>query len=195
MGQILRSYRSREHPGTAKKAEAHLGGSGLNLLINNARVMPESTLESATAADMLAMYKINVVGPMFTGQAFLPLLKKAEQKSTQTGLSCSKAAIINVSTIGGSIGNTPRLATFPVISYRCTKAALNMLTRCQSVTHKEDWILCIALHPGWVKTELGTAKAELTVEDSVQGILKVLSTLSEKHHGIIVDWTERTVPW
>nr|XP_023969811.1 C-factor-like [Chrysemys picta bellii] len=128
-------------------------------------------------------------------QAFLPLLKKAAQESTQTGLSCGKAAIINVSTIGGSIGNTPSMAIFPVISYRCSKTALNMLTRCQSVRYKEDGILCTALHPGWVKTELGTAKAELTVEDSVQGILKVLSTLSEKHHGIVVDWTGRNVPW
>ncbi|XP_065279015.1 C-signal-like [Emys orbicularis] len=179
----------------AKKAEAHLGGSGLNLLINNAGVMPESTLESATAADMLAVYKINVVGPMLVTQAFLPLLKKAAQESTQTGLSCGKAAIINVSSIGGSIGNTPSMATFPVISYRCSKTALNMLTRCQSVRYKEDGILCTALHPGWVKTELGTAKAELTVEDSVQGILKVLSTLSEKHHGIVVDWTGRNVQW
>ncbi|XP_039359550.1 C-factor-like [Mauremys reevesii] len=128
-------------------------------------------------------------------QALLPLLKKAVQESNQTGLSCSKVAIINVSTIGGSIGNNPSMATFPVISYRCTKTALNMLTRCQSVTHKQGRILCIAQHPGWVKTEQGTAKAELTVEDSVQGILKVLSTCSEKHHGIVVNWTERTVPW
>ncbi|XP_065423511.1 uncharacterized protein LOC135975652 isoform X4 [Chrysemys picta bellii] len=157
----------------AKKAEAHLGGSGLNLLINNAGVMPESTLESATAADMLAVYKINVVGPMLVTQAFLPLLKKAAQESTQTGLSCSKAAIINVSTIGGSIGNTPSMATFPVISYRCSKTALNMLTRCQSVRYKEDGILCTALHPGWVKTELGTAKVQqlMTFQRCAQSLL------------------------
>ncbi|KAH1181476.1 hypothetical protein KIL84_005202 [Mauremys mutica] len=143
-------------------------------------------------------------------QAFLPLLKKAEQKSTQTGLSCSKAAIINVSTIGGSIGNTPRLATFPVISYRCTKQQPGFAS-CDpegNSKHRKVWASC---HRGQEPTSLGwvlrtrvkfhsppfmcTLQAELTVEDSVQGILKVLSTLSEKHHGIIVDWTERTVPW
>ncbi|XP_067386245.1 C-signal-like [Emydura macquarii macquarii] len=179
----------------AKKVEAHLGGSGLNLLINNAGVMPESTLESATPADMLDVYKINLVGPMLITQAFLPLLKKAAQGSSQTGLSCGKAAIINMSTIGGSIGNAPSMSTFQVISYRCSKIALNMLTRCQSLGYKEDGILCTALHPGWVKTELGTAKAELTVDESVRGILKVLSSLSEKHHGIVVNWEGRTVPW
>uniref|UniRef100_A0A8C8RFK7 C-factor n=1 Tax=Pelusios castaneus TaxID=367368 RepID=A0A8C8RFK7_9SAUR len=179
----------------AKETATRLGGSGLNLLINNAGVMPESTLESVTPEDMLDVYKINVVGPMLMTQAFLPLLKKAAQRSPQTGLSCSKAAIINVSTIGGSIGNAPSMATFSVISYRCSKIALNMLTRCQSLEYKKDGILCTALHPGWVKTELGTEKAELTVDESVRGILKVLSSLSEEHHGIVVDWKGRTVPW
>uniref|UniRef100_A0A8D0GZM7 C-factor n=1 Tax=Sphenodon punctatus TaxID=8508 RepID=A0A8D0GZM7_SPHPU len=157
--------------------------------------MPASTLESATQEDMLSVYNINVVGPMLVTQAFLPLLKKAAQGSKQKSLSCSKAAIINISTIGSSIGNPPNMATFPVISYRCSKTALNMLTRCQSLGYKDDGILCTAIHPGWVKTELGTDKADLTVDQSVRGILKVLSHLSEKQNGIVVDWEGRTVPW
>lgn len=36
------------------------------------------------------------------------------------------------------------------------QAALNMLTRCQALTYSEAGILCVALHPGWVKTDMGT---------------------------------------
>uniref|UniRef100_A0A8C8RGF9 C-factor-like n=1 Tax=Pelusios castaneus TaxID=367368 RepID=A0A8C8RGF9_9SAUR len=184
----------------AKKAEAHLGGSGLNLLINNAGVMPPSTLESATSEDMLNVYKINVVGPLLVTQAFLPLLKKAAQGSNQKGMSCSKAAIVNISTVLGSIEKTPESFFFvPVVSYRCSKAALNMLTKCQSMGYKDAGILCTALHPGWVQTELGNfqsnVQADLTVDESVNGLMKVMCNLSEKHHGILVTWEGNTLPW
>ncbi|XP_062997437.1 C-signal-like [Elgaria multicarinata webbii] len=180
---------------SAKEAETHLAGSGLNLLINNAGIMLPSTLELVTQEEMLNVYHVNVVGPMLVTKAFLPLLKTAAQRSSRRGLSCGRAAVINVSTIGSSIGNPPSMDTFPVISYRCSKTALNMLTRCQALEYKDDSILCAALHPGWVKTELGTDKAELTVEESVSGILEVLSSLSEEQNGRVVDWEGKPVLW
>nr|XP_028595146.1 uncharacterized protein LOC114601797 [Podarcis muralis] len=179
----------------AKEVEVHLAGSGLNLLINNAGVMPPSTLESVDKEDMLSVYRINLIGPMLVTQAFLPMLKTAAKRSNRKGLNCSRAAIINVSTIGSSIGRPPSMATFPVISYRCSKTALNMLTRCQSLEYKDDGILCVALHPGWVKTEMGTEKAELTVQESVQGIIQVLSSINEEKNSRLVDWEGRIVPW
>ncbi|XP_053127518.1 C-factor-like isoform X1 [Hemicordylus capensis] len=180
----------------AKQAEARLGGAGLNLLINNAGVMPACTLESATAKDMLDVYSTNLVGPMLVAKEFLPLLKKAAQASKEKGMCCGKAAIINMSTILGSIEKTPEQYFFiPVVSYRCSKAALNMLTKCQSMGYRDDGILCTAIHPGWVKTELGSEQADLTVEESVNGIMKTLCSLSEKQHGILVTWEGNVLPW
>uniref|UniRef100_A0A8C8RG82 C-factor-like n=1 Tax=Pelusios castaneus TaxID=367368 RepID=A0A8C8RG82_9SAUR len=186
----------------AKKAEAHLGGSGLNLLINNAGIVSPSTLESATSEDMLSVYNTNVVGPLLVTQAFLHLLKKAAQGSNQKGMSCSKAANVNISSVLGSTEKTPETFFVPVVSYRCSKAALNMLTKCQSMGYKDAGILCTALHPGWVKTELGRLAGrgpmgggDLTVDESVSGIMKVLCNLSEEHHGILVTWEGNTLPW
>ncbi|KAG9462490.1 hypothetical protein GDO78_014046, partial [Eleutherodactylus coqui] len=129
-------------------------------------------------------------------QALLPFLKKAAAENQRKPLSCSKAAVINISTLLGSIEKTPEsFYAFPVLSYRCSKAALNMLTQCESLTYKKDGILCTAIHPGWVQTDLGGPTAPLTVEQSVKGILKVLDSLSEKHSGIHMDWEGNVVPW
>ncbi|XP_075366464.1 C-signal-like isoform X1 [Mycteria americana] len=180
----------------AKIVEGKLNGTGLNLLINNAGIYtPASSLESVDAEEMIRTYKTNAVGPMLMAQAFLPLLKKAAQESTEEGLSCSKAAIINISTIMGSIDKTPESFFKPVISYRCSKAALNMLTKCQALTYGEAGILCVALHPGWVKTDMGSQEADLTVDTSVRGLLSVLPTLSEKHSGTLLNWEGKAIPW
>lgn len=182
----------------AAKVEERLGGSGLNLLINNAGMAKPKTIDAETLEDMTETYTTNTVGPLLMGQAFLPLLKKAAQESPGSGLSCSKAAIVNMSSYAGSIEDVYVWEYGQVVSYRCSKAALNMLSKCQSLAYKELGILCVALHPGWVQTDMGSAgptKAPLTVDGSVQGMLKVLSSISEKETGSFLDWEGKVLPW
>ncbi|XP_062356072.1 C-signal-like isoform X1 [Cinclus cinclus] len=182
----------------AAKVGEHLGGSGLNLLINNAGMVKLNTLDTETLEDMSEVYTTNTIGPLLMGQAFLPLLKKAAQGSPGSGLSCSKAAIINMSSYAGSIKDMYVWDFGQVVSYRCSKAALNMLSKCQSLAYKEHGILCVALHPGWVQTDMGGSgsfKPPLTVDDSVQGMLKLLSSISEKETGTFLDWEGKVIPW
>ncbi|XP_038003617.1 C-factor-like [Motacilla alba alba] len=183
----------------AAKVGEHLGGSGLNLLINNAGIVKPNSLDNETPENMIQVYTTNTVGPLLMGQAFLPLLKKAAQGSPGSGLSCSKAAIINMSSYAGSIEDMYVWDFGQVVSYRCSKAALNMLSKCQSLAYKEHGILCVAFHPGWVQTDMGGGSASykppLTVDDSVQGMLKVLSSISEKETGAFLDWEGKIVPW
>ncbi|XP_009981899.1 PREDICTED: dehydrogenase/reductase SDR family member 9-like, partial [Tauraco erythrolophus] len=87
----------------AARDGAQLGGSGLNLLINNAGISKLNLLDNETLEDMTQTYTTNTIGPLLMGQAFLPLLKKAAQGSPGSALSCSKAAIINISSSAGSI--------------------------------------------------------------------------------------------
>ncbi|NXW50369.1 DHB2 dehydrogenase, partial [Nyctiprogne leucopyga] len=139
----------------AAKVEEQLGGSGLNLLINNAGIAKWNTLDTETLEDMTQIYTTNTVGPLLVSQAFLPLLKKAAQGSPGSALSCSKAAIINMSSSGGCISSPYGWDLMQVVSYRCSKAALNMLTKCQSLGYRDHGVLCAALHPGWVQTDMG----------------------------------------
>uniref|UniRef100_A0A8C5X4C1 C-factor-like n=1 Tax=Malurus cyaneus samueli TaxID=2593467 RepID=A0A8C5X4C1_9PASS len=182
----------------AAKVGEHLGGSGLNLLINNAGMVKPTMLENETLEAMTEIYTTNTIGPLLMGQAFLPLLKKAAQGSPGSGLSCSKAAIVNMSSYAGSIEDVYVWEFGQVVSYRCSKAALNMLTKCQSLAYKEHGILCVTFHPGWVQTDMGgggSFKPPLTVDDSVQGMLKVLSSISEKDTGTFLDWEGKILPW
>ncbi|XP_062442817.1 C-signal-like [Rhea pennata] len=147
---------------------------------------------------MSPVYATNTIGPLLVSQAFLPLLKKAAQGSSSSELSCSKAAIINMSSIAGSIEEIRLSENVQYISYRCSKAALNMLTKCQSLGYRQHGILCAALHPGWVQTDMGSSaghKPPLTVDVSVQGMLNVLCSLSEKDTGTFLDWEGKVVHW
>ncbi|XP_061449660.1 uncharacterized protein LOC133368960 isoform X1 [Rhineura floridana] len=137
------------------RATEQLNGARLNLLINNAGIVRQHTLESETSESMSEVYKTNVIGPMMVTQAFLPLLRKASEVSSQKGMSCSKAAIVNISSLCGSITDILAWELGHNINYRCSKAALNMLTQCQSRGFAEDEILCISLHPGWLQTDMG----------------------------------------
>ncbi|XP_061449663.1 C-signal-like [Rhineura floridana] len=76
-------------------------------------------------------------------------------------------------------------------------AALNMLTRCQSLGYTKDKILCIALHPGWLQTDMGNKLGQppLTVDFSVREILSTLARLSEKENGALVNLDGKVLPW
>ncbi|XP_077143405.1 C-signal-like [Ranitomeya variabilis] len=181
----------------AAEVEKYLNGSGLNLLINNGAVMSKEKLEKVDADEMIDTFKTNVVGPLQISQVFYPLLKKSAEQNAEKPLGCMKAALVNVSSMLGSVERTP--LTFQpenqVISYRISKAALNMLTRLQAESYKKDGILCTAVHPGWVKTEMGTERAPLTTHESATGIMEVLYSLSEKQNGLLVSWEGNVIPW
>lgn len=68
--------------------------------------------------------------PSVSSQAFLPLLKKAAQGSPGSGLSCSKAAIVNISSIGGSIACSYGWEQMQVVSYRCSKVLSHLCFPC-----------------------------------------------------------------
>uniref|UniRef100_A0A8C5SAN5 C-factor-like n=1 Tax=Laticauda laticaudata TaxID=8630 RepID=A0A8C5SAN5_LATLA len=188
-------------PSTVKAAAAkvtdHLKGAGLNLLINNAGILNRSSLETETPESMAETYRTNVIGPMIVVQAFLPLLRKAAQEIPLEGMSCSKAAIINISSEAGSISSIFEWQWGHIIAYRCSKSALNMLSKCQSLHLAKDEILCVALHPGWIQTDMAGSMGSphLTTEQSLQTILNTLGRLSEKNTGTFVNWEGNLILW
>lgn len=103
-----------------------------------------------------------------------------------------RAAIINMSSILGSISSNVEGGLYP---YRASKTGLNACTKSMSIDLKDNNILCIALHPGWVRTELGGPKAPLDVETATQKIVETLYNLSEQNNGTLVQYNGKTLPW
>jgi len=70
-----------------------------------------------------------------------------------------------------------------------------MATKSMSVDFKKAKILAIALHPGWVKTDMGGPKAPLTPDQSVDGITQLLLSLTDKHNGKFLQYDGKELPW
>uniref|UniRef100_A0A8C7E4H1 C-factor-like n=1 Tax=Naja naja TaxID=35670 RepID=A0A8C7E4H1_NAJNA len=170
-----------------KGVEKCVGEGGLTLLINNAGIWVYSDMETENAKDMMRVYSVNSIGPLQISQAFLPLLKKAARRSPRQGLSSSKAAIINISSNAGSMELVAYWNVGSSIAYRCSKAALNMLTKCQSLEYAANGIMSISIHPGSVETfpnpvevkelvcrnpNLVLLQLDVTILESIQAVLK-----------------------
>ncbi|XP_051627165.1 LOW QUALITY PROTEIN: C-factor-like, partial [Manacus candei] len=178
------------------KVQEKVGSAGLNLLINNTSTTRRSTLATETAENMSLVYTTNTIGPLQTSQAFLPLLKEAAEAEGQREMSCSRAAIINISSILGSIEVAEAWEERQDISYRCSKAALNMLTKCLALEYGSSGILCVSVDPGCVTPPLEQGmQGPVTVEQSVQGVLRLLSQLSATSNGTFWDWRGQRLPW
>ncbi|GMS86415.1 hypothetical protein PENTCL1PPCAC_8590, partial [Pristionchus entomophagus] len=130
--------------------------NGLDILINNAGIGYMSPLNGEISkAQMVETFQVNTIAPLLLANKFYPLLKQAASKK-------GSAQIANISSGFGSLDQSPNVQ-MPLAAYCMSKSALNMLTRRISVEWKDDNIRATSFCPGWVKTDMGTERAELTV--------------------------------
>ena len=153
----------------------------LNVLINNAAILNDwqGTILNATAADLSETLRINTIGPILLTQALLPLLEAGKP-----------ARVINVSSQLGSVQNM----TDGWASYGISKAALNAATRKLAEALKPRGISVNAASPGWVKTEMGTANAPLSVEQGAKNITRLITDVP---HSLTNHYLEANgeIPW
>ncbi|PWY93008.1 NAD(P)-binding protein [Aspergillus sclerotioniger CBS 115572] len=156
----------------AATVEEALAGRGLDVLLNGVGIMPATPNGIETMDDLDSVFHTNVISAHLVTSAFLPLLKNGIQKK-----------VINISTTLGSITMAPRFALFPVPAYKVSKAALNMLTVQYAQSFVDQGFTFLTISPGWVKTGLGGDRADLTTEQSVQGILDIILPATKEDNG------------
>ncbi|OWR40978.1 short-chain dehydrogenase [Danaus plexippus plexippus] len=169
------------------------GDQGLNLLINNAGTSTKFTkLNLVKPEQLLSNLTINTIAPIILTKSLLPLLKQAAQNNSDKPVGVGRAAVINMSSVLGSIAQNDVGGFY---AYRCSKAALNAATKSMSIDLKKDHILVASMHPGWVRTDMGGKKAPLDVDTSVAGMFSTIQKLTEADSGKFLQYDGSELPW
>jgi NAD(P)-dependent dehydrogenase (short-subunit alcohol dehydrogenase family) len=154
----------------------------LDVLINNAAVFSSGeTLRTFDAEKAAQQWTVNAIGQMLVAQKALDLLKAGVNPK-----------IVNVTSESGSIST---MESFRGYYYFGSKAAMNMFSRCMAWDPETAGIVTIALHPGWVRTDMGGSNADLSVTESAEGILNVIASLSPADNGKFNTWDGKEYPW
>ncbi len=139
----------------------------------------QSTLDMDFSA-ALDLFSINTLGPLRLAQAMLPKLRGA-----------ANPRIALMSSELGSMSNVnPSTAI-----YSATKAALNKLAQCLAVELHPQGISVVALHPGWVRTDMGGPNAPLSVTESAAGLIETVDGLTIEDSGSFLNYRGETLVW
>ena len=115
--------------------------------------------------------------------------KVATSFHKQISISDKKTLIMMSSDLGSVSQNT----FGGLYSYRASKSALNIVAKGMSNEWKD--IIVVALAPGWCRTYLGGAEAEIDPMDSVEDQQKMFESLTESDSGKFLDRFGNEVPW
>lgn len=135
-------------------------------------------LQTPTLADFDAVMHTNVLGPM----AVLPQLADALAPGARLGLVSSRM---------GSMGLRESAGNW---LYRASKAAANSVLKDISIAWQGK-ALCISLHPGWVKTDMGGSGADIDVATSAAGMRRVLAGLRPQDNGGFYNYDGTPLAW
>ena len=159
----------------------------LDVLVNNAGILPEATNTSPAEVVDLSMfrqtYATNVLGPVAVIEAFLPLLRRSPA-----------GRIVNVSSSVGSLSHQtdPGSPWYGMVvpAYQSSKTALNALTISLSKALAETPIKVTSVCPGWVQTDLAPGNREqapVTPEQAAEVIARAARLGADDASGTFVD--------
>jgi NAD(P)-dependent dehydrogenase (short-subunit alcohol dehydrogenase family) len=162
----------------------------LDILVNNAAIN-EAADGPPSAADLGAVRRVmetNFLGTLAVTQAMLPLLRKAKA-----------ARIVNLSSGLGSLerNGDPNwdFASFKLIGYSASKAALNMLTVQLAYELRDTGIKVNSISQGFVATDMNQHRGTLTVEEGAAGPVQLALLPPDGPTGGFFDRTSGSYQW
>jgi len=160
-----------------------LGNEPIDLFINNAGVIGHSAqhFKSVSLNHWLNVLKVNLIAPLLITQSIIKNIEKSSERKIY--FISSKVGSIEDNKSGG------------MYIYRSSKTALNQVVKSLSIDLKPLGISVISLHPGWVRTEMGGPNALISVEESVNGMVDVISNTNIINSGQFINYDGKRLPW
>ncbi|OYU10716.1 MAG: short chain dehydrogenase [Comamonadaceae bacterium PBBC1] len=160
-----------------------LDGEKIDLAIYVAGAMDRASASTPPTRDSFdAVMHTNVMGVMQVIPQIAPMVQE-----THGVIAC----------ISSIMGSMQEATSGNAALYRVSKAALNMVVRCTQAEQPD--ITVLAIHPGWVQTDMGGSAAPLTPEQSAsslrQTLIQVLEQRDPKHRGAFLNHDGSTLPW
>jgi NAD(P)-dependent dehydrogenase (short-subunit alcohol dehydrogenase family) len=160
-----------------------LRNESIDILINNAGVYgsDRNSFGNVDIAGWQRTFKINSIAPLKLAEALCEQVARSDKKT----IAClsSKMGSMTDNGSGGSY------------IYRSSKAALNAVVKSMSIDLRPQEIKVVALHPGWVKTDMGGPNAEISTQESVSRMFEHLLSLTMADSGRFIDIDGSDIPW
>lgn len=170
-------------PDQIERLADSLRGQPLEILLNNAGTYGQSDARFGNTDPnrWLDAFAINSVAPLKMAEALLDNVLAGRRK-----------LIASMSSKMGSIADNGSGGSYV---YRSSKAALNMAMRSAAIDLRAKGAIVALLHPGWVLTDMGGPNAEITVEESVRKLRRLLDNLKLEDSGGFFDIDGSIIPW
>ena len=163
---------------------ASLEGRAIDLLINNAGTMgPPPAQQSVADMDFdgwAEAFEVNSMAPVRVMQALLDNLKAS-----------SDPRLVTITSQMGALSLDMTVA----YAYCSSKAALNKYMKMAALELGKSGINVCVIHPGWVQTDMGGPKADLTPAESASGIVNTIDGLNAETNGSFWKWNGETHDW
>tara|TARA_B110000116_G_scaffold77010_1_gene66821 strand:- start:775 stop:1455 length:681 start_codon:yes stop_codon:yes gene_type:complete len=162
--------------------QEQLSGVNLDLIINNAGLFGprDQSLGKVSRQQWLDVLNVNSVGPLMLAQAL------------HNNLTTKQGTFAVISSRMGSIDENDGGSLY---LYCSSKTAVNQVVKSLSIDMQAQGIKVIALHPGWVRTDMGGPNGSIDTQTSVSGIRQVLEHIRPTDSGRFINYNGAAIAW
>ncbi|WP_420590071.1 SDR family oxidoreductase [Bacterioplanoides sp.] len=158
---------------------AELVEGKIDLLINNAGLFKNETLDAMDADSIREQFEVNTIAPLMIAHGLAPLMGEGSK-------------IANITSRMGSIEDNTSGAYY---GYRASKAALNAVGKSLAMDLKPKGIAVAQLHPGFVQTRMVGFNGDISPAEAAAGLAQRIDELNLENTGGFWHSNGQQLPW